>query len=70
MIEEYLGLVDQPAESGRMHDAIAVPLIFRTVSGFRFRIAAPARVLVESGVGGESAHAKYSATVASSAAWV
>src|SRR6266849_1336297 len=69
VIDENLGLVDQPAESGRMHDAIAIPLIFRTVSRFRFRVAAPARMLVESGIGGESAHPKCSAAAASSAAW-
>src|SRR5579863_4286948 len=70
MIDENLSLVDQPAECRRMHDSITIPLIFRTVGGFRFRITAPARVLIESRVGGESAQAKYSATVASSAAWV
>lgn len=30
MVEEYLGLVDQPPERGGMHDAVAVPLVFRT----------------------------------------
>src|SRR6266404_5778269 len=68
VIDENLGLVDQPAKSSRMHDAIAIPLIFRTVGGFRFRMTAPARVLIEGRIGGESAQAKCSATVASSAA--
>jgi hypothetical protein len=68
VIDENLGLVDQPAESGRMHDAIAVPLIFRTISRLGFRVTAPTRVLVESGIGGESAHPQCSASVASSAA--
>src|SRR3981081_1374945 len=67
VIDEYLGLVAQPADSGRMHEAIAGPLIFGPVSGLRFGIAAPAGVLVESGISGESAHAKCSVNVASSA---
>src|ERR1700684_15371 len=67
VVDEDLGLVHQSAERGRMYDAVAITLIFRTVSGCRFRVAAPAGMFVESRIRGESAHAKNSLSVASSA---
>src|SRR5580692_4924196 len=69
VVDEHLGLVDQPAERGGMDDAIAVPLIFRTVGGLRLRVAAAARMLLEGGIGGQGAHPKDSAKTASSAVW-
>ena len=33
VIDEHLGLVDQPAERGGMDDAVAVALVLRAVGG-------------------------------------
>src|SRR4030088_3316558 len=68
VVDENLGLVHQPPERGRMHDAVAISLIFRTVIGCRFRVAAPAGMFIESRIGGAGAHAKNSLSVATSAA--
>src|SRR5581483_10089113 len=56
MVDEDLGLVLEAAERGRVHDAVAVALVFAAVIGPRLGEAAAARVLVTRGVGGQLAH--------------
>jgi hypothetical protein len=61
VIDEHLGLVDQPAERGGMHDAIAVALIFGAVCGLGLGMAPAARMLIVSGIGRRGGtHPKYS----------
>ena len=44
VVQENLGLVNQPPESRGMDNAVAVPLILRTRGSGRFRVTAPTRV--------------------------
>jgi len=67
VIDEHLGLVDQAAEGGGMHDAVAVALVFRTICRLRFSIAPAARMLIVGRIGRQRGQSKNSASVASSA---
>jgi hypothetical protein len=51
MIDENLGLVDQPPKRIRMNDAIAISLEFAAKSRGRFGKPTSARVLIVSGIG-------------------
>ena len=54
VVDEDLGLVDQPAKCGGMNDAIAVALIFRAVFGLGLGMAAAAGMFRMSGIGREA----------------
>ena len=72
VIDEHLGLVDQPAKRGGMHDAIAVALIFRADaglgSGWRRPRECSSRRIRREARSWRHRHSKYSVSVASSAA--
>ncbi len=55
VIDEDLGLVHQPPESGGVDDAIAIPLVFAAPGGRRFRVPAAPRLPLVGGVRGEPA---------------
>ena len=69
VVDEHLGLVDQPPKCGGVHDAIAIALIFGSILGGRLWVAAPPRMLGMGGIRRKPAHLKCSASVASSAAF-
>ncbi len=39
VIDEYLGLVHEPAKRGRVNNPVAIALVFTAVAGRRFRMA-------------------------------
>ena len=53
VVEEHLGLVDQPAERGGVHDAVAVALKVVARGRWRDRVAPAARLGGVAGVGGQ-----------------
>ncbi len=68
VVDEHLGLVDEAAERRRVHDAIAVSLIFGSICGLGLGVAPAARTLLVRRVGREAGHPKYSASVAANGA--
>jgi hypothetical protein len=50
VIDEYLRFVDQPPESGGMHDTITVALVLAAIWRYRFLIAPPPTLLFMGGV--------------------
>src|ERR1700722_1979579 len=67
VIDDHLGLVDQPAKGRRMNDSVAVALVFRAIGGRSLGVATAARLALPRRIRGEGAHAKYSCNVASRA---